>query len=485
MPCYSHSMASAPRVRFAPSPTGYLHIGGARTALFNWLHAQRNKGTFILRVEDTDQQRSTEESLKAVLDALRWLEIDWDEGPGKTGPYGPYFQSQRLNLYQEWAEKLIAEGKAFRCYCSRELLDQRRALFEKEKRTYKYEGTCRNLKNPPADKPSVVRLKLPELTGPIVFNDKVLGRISKPADDLDDWVMLRADGMPVYNFACVIDDHLMDISLVARGQEHVNSTFPQLALFQTLGWTPPEFAHLPLILGPDREKLSKRKHPEADVMVHARNGILPETLLNFMVRLGWSHGDTEVLSRAQMIEWFDFEDVGSASGVWNPDKLLWLNQHYLKTEDVRGLAKRLALFVQEQGLPIDSGDPQLERVVIVLRERVKTLKEMAETARYFFSQGVRVDEKAAAKHLTPESKPLLQAVRKKLESVKTWAAPEIDATVKAVADEAGVGMGKVAQPIRVAATGGTVSPGIGDTLEIIGRNETFVRLDAVLRLLPA
>jgi glutamyl-tRNA synthetase len=472
-------MASAPRVRFAPSPTGYLHIGGARTALFNWLHARRRKGTFILRVEDTDQQRSTEESLNAVLDALRWLKLEWDEGPEKGGKFGPYFQSQRLHIYQEWAEKLIAEDKAYRCYCSRELLEERRALFEREKRTYKYEGTCRNLKNPPVGKPSVIRLKLPPLSGSVTFTDKVLGKISKPAEDLDDWVMLRADGTPVYNFSNVIDDHLMEISLVARGQEHVNSTFPQLLLYQTLGWKVPEFAHVPLILGADREKLSKRKHAEADVMMHARNGILPEALLNFIVRLGWSHGDDEVISREQMIEWFDFADVGAASGVWNPEKLLWLNQHYLKTLDAKDLARRLAPFVRELGFSIDDDDGRLERVVVVLRERTKTLKEMAEVARYFFSKGVRIDEKAAAKHLTPDAKSLLQATRGKLANLPQWTPAEIEAVVKKVAEEAGVSMGKVAQPIRVAATGGTVSPGIGETLEIIGRDETLARLDAV------
>jgi len=289
-------MTKVPRLRFAPSPTGYLHIGGARTALFNWLYARRHGGTFILRLEDTDQARSTPESVKAILDGLTWLGMDWDEGPGVGGDHGPYTQTERLHLYREYADKLIADGKAYRCYCTRQELDARRSEFEKQKRQYKYEGTCRDRKDVP-DGPAVVRFRMPDGEGQASFVDRVLGKITKEWSDLDDWVMLRADGIPLYNYGCVLDDHLMDITLVGRGQEHVNSTFPQLMLYRALGWEPPEFAHFPLILGQDREKLSKRKHPEADVMVHARNGILPEALNNFVVRLGWSHGDDEVITR--------------------------------------------------------------------------------------------------------------------------------------------------------------------------------------------
>jgi glutamyl-tRNA synthetase len=464
-------MSSTPRVRFAPSPTGYLHIGGARTALFNWLHARRHGGTFILRIEDTDQERSTPESVQAILDGLAWLGIDWDEGP--------IYQTQRLASYRQYAEKLVAEGKAFRCYCSRELIEERRALFESQKRTYKYEGTCRELKEPKKDQPYVIRFKMPSEEGSIGFTDKVLGPISKEYSDLDDWVMLRADGLPLYNFGAVIDDHEMEISLVSRGQEHVNSTFPQLMVYRALGWQPPEFAHLPLILGPDREKLSKRKHPEADVMLHRRNGILPEALLNFIVRLGWAHGNDEVISREQMLQWFDFDQVGSTSGVWNPDKLLWLNQQYFKTLPPSTVAERLVPFLEEKGFQV-RGDPRVEKVVLVLRERAKTLREMADTAAYFFSNGVTLDEKAAAKHLTPEAKRLLEPARRALSELPGWSAAQIDEALKAIAAKLEVGLGKVAQPIRVAVTGGTVSPGIGETLEIIGRDESLRRLDAAL-----
>jgi glutamyl-tRNA synthetase len=291
--------------------------------------------------------------------------------------------------------------------------------------------------------------------------------------------MLRADGLPLYNFGAVIDDHEMAISLVARGQEHVNSTFPQLMVYRALGWQPPEFAHLPLILGPDREKLSKRKHPEADVMLHRKNGILPEALLNFIVRLGWAHGNDEVISREQMLQWFDFDQVGTTSGVWNPDKLLWLNQQYFKTLPPGTVAERLVPFLEEKGFQV-RGDPRVEKVVLVLRERAKTLREMADTATYFFSNGVTLDEKAAAKHLTPEAKRLLEPARRALSELPTWGAAPIDESLKAVAAKLEVGLGKVAQPIRVAVTGGTVSPGIGETLEIIGRDESLRRLDAAL-----
>ena len=469
-------MSTPQRLRFAPSPTGYLHIGGARTALFNWLYARRHHAVFILRIEDTDRERSTAASVQAILDGLRWLGIDWDEGP--------YFQTERLPVYREWSEKLISRGLAYRCYCTREILEERRAAFEREKRTYRYEGTCRNLPSYPADKPHVVRFKMPQGPGSLSFTDLVIGKISKEYSDLDDFVLLRGDGIPLYNFGAVADDHTMGVTLVGRGQEHINSTFPQLAIYQALGWQLPQFAHFPLILGPDREKLSKRRHPEADVMLHARNGILPEALLNFIVRLGWSHGDDEVISREQMIEWFDFEHVGSTSGVWNPDKLLWLNQHYLKTLSPALIAQRLVPFLEQKGLSV-AGFPRLEGVVIALRPRAKTLKEMADMAAYFLTRGVKLDPAAAAKHLTGDSLKLLQEVQARLVKLRNWEAAAIETTLKSVAEHAKVGLGKVAQPVRVAVTGSTVSPGIGETLELVGRDEALARIDAALRYQPA
>jgi len=476
-------MPSAPRVRFAPSPTGYLHIGGARTALFNYLYARRHGGVFILRMEDTDQERSTPESVQAILDGLDWLGIDWDEGPGKEGRYGPYFQTQRLDLYKKYADQLIAEGKAYRCYCTREEIDARRAAVEKQTGkpgTYKYEGTCRERKDAPEGRTSVVRFKMPSKEGTVTFNDRVLGPITKDYSDLDDWVMLRADGIPLYNYGCVIDDYTMEITLVGRGQEHVNSTFPQLMLYQAFGWTPPEFAHFPLILGPDREKLSKRKHPEADVMLHKRTGVLPEALLNFVIRLGWSHGNDEVISRQQMLEWFDFEHVGTTSGVWNPEKLLWLNQTWLKQLPESRVAEPLVDFLAAKGVQVQRGEARLERVVRAFRERAKTLEEMATMALKYFQHGVELEEKAATKHLTADSRPLLTKVREEAAALPQWSAAALDDVIKKVSEQAGVGMGKVAQPVRVAVTGGTVSPGIGETLELLGREEALHRLDAAL-----
>ncbi len=471
-------MDSPPRVRFAPSPTGYLHIGGARTALFNWLYARRHKGTFVLRLEDTDRERSTAESVQAILDGLHWLGLDWDEGPGVGGPVGPYFQTERLALYRQEADALLAAGKAYHCYCTKEELDERRAVFEKQKRQYKYEGTCRNRTDVPPGRTTVVRFRMPDADETLTYTDEVIGRISKQTADLDDFVMLRADGIPLYNFGCVVDDHAMAISLVVRGQEHINSTFPQLMLYRALGWSPPAMAHLPLILGPDREKLSKRRHPEADVTLHQRNGILPEALVNFIVRLGWSHGNDEVISRDQMVEWFGFDHVGSTSGVWNPEKLLWLNQHYLKTLPGADIGARLLPFLAERGVDA-AADPRLERVVVALRERSKTLVEMADLARPFFVRVV-VEPKAAAKHLDHAGKQALTLAREALKAVDPWTALGIDAALKGVAEAAGLGMGKVAQPVRVAVMGMPISPPIGETLELLGKVESLERVDAIL-----
>ena len=474
-------MATPPRVRFAPSPTGYLHIGGARTALFNWLEARRHGGRNVLRIEDTDRERSTAESVQAILDGLRWLGLDWDEGPEVGGPYGPYFQTQRLPSYRAAADRLIAEKKAYLCYCTKEELEERRKVFERQKRPYKYEGTCRNRTEPVPGRTAVVRFRMPDADETLTFEDRVIGKISKQTSDLDDFVMLRADGIPLYNFGAVVDDHAMEITLVIRGQEHINSTFPQILVYRALGWTPPAFAHLPLILGPDREKLSKRRHPEADVMLHKRNGILPEALLNFIARLGWSHGNDEIISREQMVEWFGFDHVGSTSGVWNPETLLWLNQHYLKTLPEADVAGRLGPFLVERGVPESAaGDARLPKVVVALRERSKTLVEMAELARPFFVRP-ELDPKAAAKHLDAAGKAMLGRAREALAGVGSWTAAAIDPLVKGLAESAGVGMAKVAQPIRVAVTGSTVSPPIGETLELLGKDEALARIDAALR----
>jgi glutamyl-tRNA synthetase len=477
-----------PRFRFAPSPTGYLHIGGARTALFNWLMARRTGGVFVLRIEDTDQERSTPASLQAILDGLTWLGIDWDEGPGKEGPYPPYFQMKKLARYTEVAEQLIAQGKAYRDYTTEEETAQLRRDFaaskglterdDLRKAGFKYSSPWRD-RTERLDQPYVVRFRMEPKGERVGFDDLILGRLEKPDDDLDDFVLLRSDGIPLYNFSCVVDDHDMAITHVARGQEHINSTYSQLTLYRALGWETPQFAHIPLILGQNNEKLSKRKHPEADVMAHKKNGILPDALVNFIARLGWSHGNDEFFTRAQLIELFDLKDVGKANGVWNPEKLLAVNQHWLKTTPPAELAGALRPYLAELGVT-DVPAAQLERAAKAFSTRVKTLVELAQAAKPYFTHGVAIDPAAAAKHLDAAGRAMLEKARAKLEALHEWTAPVIDPIVDQLAAETGARKGAIAQPIRVAATGGTTSPGIGDTLELLGRDETLFRLGAAL-----
>lgn len=477
-----------PRVRFAPSPTGYLHIGGARTALWNWLYARRLGGTFVLRIEDTDQERSTPESVKAILDGLTWLGIDWDEGPGVGGPYPPYFQMEKLARYRQIAEQLIAEGKAYRDYTTEEETAQLRKAFaaskgltEKDdlrKAGFKYSSPWRD-ETEKLEKPFVVRFKLQPKGERIGFDDLVLGRLEKPDDDLDDFVLLRTDGIPLYNFGCVVDDHDMAITHVGRGQEHINSTYSQIAVYRALGWAPPVFAHFPLILGQNNEKLSKRKHPEADVMAHQRNGVLPHALLNFICRLGWSHGNDELFTRAQLVELFDLKDVGKTNGVWNEKKLVSINEHWLKTLPPAEVATALLPYLKHLGVDA-TVDAKLEAAVKAFAPRAKTLVDMAASIKPYYAQGVTMDPAAVAKHLDAAGKDMLAKAKAKLIALPEWTAVAIDPIVDVIATETGAKKGAIAQPIRVAATGGTTSPGIGDTLALLGRDETMRRIDSVL-----
>lgn len=478
-----------PRVRFAPSPSGYLHIGGARTALFNWLFARHHGGTFVLRIEDTDQQRSTPESVAAILDGLRWLGIDWDEGPGRDGPYPPYTQMAKLERYGQLAEQLVASGWAYRDYTTEEEVAQQRRDFAKErglpedadlrKAGFKYSSPWRD-GGPGRDAPFVVRFKMPARDGALGFDDLVLGRLEKPCSDLDDFVLLRSDGVPVYNFSCVVDDHDMHITHVGRGQEHINSTFPQLMLYEAFGWAPPVFAHIPLILGQDKEKLSKRRHPEADVMAHQRNGILPHALINFIARLGWSHGNEELFTRQQLIELFDFPQVGRSNGVWNPEKLVSINQHWLKHTEPAELAPVLLPYLQAEGLSDIAADARLTLAVRAFAPRAKTLVDMAQAIAPYYRHGVTLDAAAAQKHLSAEGRGLLAKARAHLAGIGEWRAEALDPIVDTLATETGARKGAIAQPIRVAVTGGTTSPGIGDTLELLGRDEALHRIDAAL-----
>jgi glutamyl-tRNA synthetase len=482
-----------PRVRFAPSPTGYLHIGGARTALFNWLYARKLGGSFVLRIEDTDQERSTPESVQAILNGLTWLGIDWDEGPGKEAPYPPYFQMKKLARYTEIAEQLIAEGKAYRDYTTEAETVAMRTEFaaskgltdhdDLRKAGFKYSSPWRD-KTEKLDRPHVIRFKLKPTGARVGFEDLVHGRLEKPDEDLDDFVLIRTDGIPLYNFGCVVDDHDMHITHVGRGQEHINSTYSQIALYQALGWTPPVFSHFPLIMAVNaetghEEKMSKRKHPEADVMVHKQNGILPHALLNFVARIGWSHGNDETFTLERLIELFDLADVGKTNGLWNPEKLLAVNQFWIKNGNPAELAAQTLPYLAELGVTVPN-DERLQLGVKAFSTRAKTLVEMAANLKPYFQHGVALDPAAVTKYLDATGKDMVSRARAKLEAITEWKAPALDPIIDAIAAETGAKKGAVAQPLRVAVAGVPISPGIGDTLELLGRAETFHRIDAAL-----
>ncbi len=468
-------MSSKPRVRFAPSPTGYLHIGGARTALFNWLYARHNGGTFVLRIEDTDKERSTDENTRAILEGLRWLGLDWDEGPEVGGPHEPYFQSQRGDLYRKYIDRLLAEGKAYKCYCTKEELDAKRAQAQAEKRQYLYDRTCRTRADQP-DMPYTVRLKVPT-EGVTAFDDLVYGHIEVQNENLQDWIIARTDGSPIYNFVVVIDDIEMGMDLVMRGEDGLNNTQPQLTLYAALGVTPPRFAHLPFILGQDRSKLSKR-HGPVSVQMYRDQGYLPEAMVNFLARIGWSHGDQELFTREELIEKFTVEGVGNTAGVFPADKLRWINHERIKNMAADELADRVTPFIEKAGLPMIPREKLLE-VVKQQQERANTLVELVEISRYFFER-VPTDEKAAAKFLTGPSLDYLREVREILAAAPDVAPATIEPKFQELVAKHGIGLGKVAQPVRVALTGGTASPGIYDVLAILGREESLARIDGAL-----
>lgn len=471
-------MTTPPRLRFAPSPTGYLHIGGARTALFNWLYARRHKGTFVLRIEDTDRARSTQESVNVIFDAMNWLGLDWDEGPGVGGENGPYFQTQRLELYREFAERLIKSGHAYRSYETREELNALREAHKAKtgRDDFRFESPWRDGKEPEPDRPYVVRFKMPRDDTPVGFEDMVYGHIEKRHVDMDDWIMLRPDGVPTYNFGAAVDDHTMSITHVARGDDHINNTPPQLAVFQALGATPPRFAHLPMILGEDKKKLSKRTG-SVSVTDYRENGYLPHALINFLARMGWSHGDDEIFTRAQLLEWFDFDSIGRSGGVWNKDKLLWLNNHWMRQMQVEELSELVSEQLRKLGLDAPNDD-KLRQIVLLARERAKTTVEIADQSRFFYTSGVTIDEKAGTKELLGK-RDLLEAVRERI-ATGTFEAAALEEWFKDYAEKNGLKLGKIAQPIRVAVTGSTVSPPLFDTLVLIGRDESVRRIDAAL-----
>ncbi|WP_303721624.1 glutamate--tRNA ligase [Malonomonas rubra] len=453
------------RVRFAPSPTGYLHIGGARTALFNYLLAKKQGGTYVLRIEDTDVARSTQESVDAILDAMEWLGLSCDEGP--------FYQSERFDLYKQKVEQLLQEGKAYRCYCTQEELDAKREAAMKEGRKPKYDGTCRNRSDQP-DMPNVIRFKLPEDKEETTFVDKIKGAITVRHEELDDLVIARTDGTPTYNLVVVIDDAEMGINLVIRGDDHVNNTPRQILLYEALGYPVPEFAHVPMILGSDKKRLSKR-HGATSVMAYQEMGYLPEAMVNYLVRLGWSFGDEEIFSMDDLIEKFSIENVGRSAGVFNPEKLLWLNSHYIKTGDAVRLAELLKPFLASKGISTEDG-PNLVAAVKSLQERASTLIEMAEGAAFYFVDSVSYEEKAQSKFLRPEQKPVFETLLAELEKCPEFIEDQLESAFAKIMEVTELKFGKIAQPLRVALTGGTASPSIYEVLQVLGKDRSLSRI---------
>ena len=455
------------RTRFAPSPTGFLHIGGARTALFNWLYARHHGGEFVLRIEDTDQQRSTDESTKAILDAMTWLGLNWDEGP--------HFQAQRVDLHREMVQKLIKEGKAYYCICTSEELETKRKAALATGKKPKYDGTCRdkNLKKSPG---SVVRFRGAQ-TGITIVEDLIKGNISFNNDELDDLIIERGDGYPTYNFAVVIDDALMNITHVIRGDDHVNNTPRQILMYQALGFDVPKFAHVPMILGSDKARLSKR-HGATSVMVYKEMGFLPEALVNYLVRLGWSHGDQEIFSSKELIEYFALDAVGKSPAVFNPEKLLWLNAHYIKEASSERLMEEMKS-LWPAGTNIDNA-AFTQKVIADLQPRVKTLVELANTANFYFADQVQYEEQAAQKFLIPDIYAHFKAMVTAIPTVQNFSKEGLEEFLKAFTQEKDIKFKVIAQPLRVALTGKIVSPGIDEIMVTLGKERVIQRINAAL-----
>lgn len=462
------------RTRFAPSPTGYLHIGGARTALFNYLFARHHGGKFILRIEDTDRERSTPEAINAILEAMKWLELDYDEGP--------FFQTRRYEFYQQSVQRLLASGRAYPCVCTPQELDAKRRLSQQEKRKPAYDGTCRPAEGAiakiPAGKPYTIRFRSPQ-DGTTVVSDLVKGDVVFDNRELDDLIISRTDGTPTYNFCVVVDDIEMNITHVIRGDDHLPNTPRQIQLYQALDYRLPQFAHVPLILGTDKARLSKR-HGATSVMSYREMGYLPEAVNNYLVRLGWSHGDDEIFSRDELIAKFSLENVGKSAGVFNPEKFLWLNSHYLRARPLAQLAQDIVPFIEAKGYPVPQDRTWLERMIATLKERAKTLVEIVEQAHYYLSEDIIIDEKAANKFLTREIAAPLNTLTQKLAALDEFTEAAIQKAFTETLDETRLPMGKLAQPVRIAVTGSTVSPGIHDVISILGKERTLRRLNAAL-----
>jgi glutamyl-tRNA synthetase len=457
------------RTRFAPSPTGLLHVGGVRTALFSWLYAKRHQGHFILRIEDTDRERSTQESVRAILDGMAWLGLDSDEGP--------FYQTDRYDRYNEVALKFLAEGKAYRCECSKERLESLREAQLAAKEKPRYDGHCRNKNLPLTGNPYVIRFKNPD-TGVVSFCDEVYGDIHVENSELDDLILVRSDGHPTYNFAVVIDDLDMKITHVIRGDDHINNTPRQINLFKALNAPVPVFAHLPMILGDDGKRLSKR-HGAVSVLQFKELGILPHALLNYLVRLGWSHGDQEIFSVEEMIASFDLNHVSRGVSSFNYDKLYWLNQHYQKSDSPASVAKALNWYFEKAGIDLSKG-PALEDLVATQAERCKTLVEMCQMSQYFYTDTIEYDDDAVKKHLRPVILEPLSALYERLQKLDNWQNDAIQECINEVSATFDINMSKIAQPLRVAVTGSSMSPSIDMTLFLLGKQRVLSRMEHAL-----
>lgn len=463
------------RTRFAPSPTGHLHIGGARTALFNFLFARHHGGTFILRVEDTDRERSTDESIAAILDSLTWLGLDWDEGP--------FYQSKRSDFYRDHADRLLAAGKAYRCYCTPAELDEKRKSATAAGRNPGYDRTCRQRTDHPANQRAVLRFKVP-LDGETVVPDLIRGPIVFQNRELDDLVIVRSDGTPTFNFCNVVDDADMRVTHIIRGEDHLANTPKQILFYQAFGYPLPGFAHVPLIHGLDRARLSKR-HGATSVTAYRELGFLPAALVNYLVRLGWSHGDQEIFTGAELIEKFSLDHVGSAAAVFNQEKLEWVNAQHMKQLSPAELARFARPFIEARGWPIPGDDAWLAKMAATLQERAKTLIELVDAASYYLHEPIDIDPKAAAKHLAPVNREALQDLRRSLAENGDWTAAGIHRVFEGVMERHQLPLGKIAQPVRVVLTGGTVSPGIFEIAEVIGRDRVLARFDRAMAMLDS
>jgi glutamyl-tRNA synthetase len=467
------SMPDTVRVRFAPSPTGSFHVGGARTALFNWAFARHHKGVFILRIEDTDRSRSTDEHIEQILDVLRWLGLDWDEGPPAPG----YRQTERLDIYRAHAERLVAEGRAYRCRCTPEALDALREAARARKEQFRYPGTCREA-NVPESEPHTLRLRMPQ-GGQTVVEDTILGVVSFDNDTLDDWILVRTDGTPTYNFCVVVDDVTMKITHVIRGNDHLSNTPKQMACYAALGYVTPVFAHIPMILAPDRSKMSKR-HGATTVEEFRDQGILPEALVNYLARLGWSHGDQEILSREEIVEHFSLEHVGKAGAVFDREKLLWVSHQWIQSAAPERLAAALVPFLARVVGPSAAAADRarLAKIAASLKERSRTLVEMAEQAAFYFEPPATYDRQATSKFWGPEAPQRYNVLIKRIEAQEAFDPESLEGLYRGLAAEMGLKLVDLAQLTRIALTGKAASPPVFQVAALVGKAEAVARLKA-------